>query len=942
MKKNILSLLPLFWVAVLLVNPAFTQSYKRIPGGVLVQLREKNGGAKTVKLTVISDKIIRVTATPADSFPAAQSLMVIPQKTFTGYRVAASASSLQLRTGSLAATVSLTDGSVVFADKNGRVISAAKNGTQFTLAPVDGQRQYRIFQAFNSPADEAIYGLGQHQEGVMNYKSRQVQLLQQNSDVAVPFMVSSKNYGLLWDNYSITRVGDTRDPQQLSALNLYDKDGNAGALTATYALGDSIITRRESEINSPYLNSLPKYPKGFDMGKGTVYYEGNIEAKETGTYSFHLYFGGYIKCWVDGRLLADAWRQSWNPASAELPIALQAGKKTAIKIEWRPESNEPYIGLTFLPPVPAAEKDQFAFSSEAGDQLDYYFVSGENMDEVISGYRRLTGKAIMLPKWAFGFWQSRERYKTQEEILSTVAEFRKRGIGLDNIVEDWSYWKVDQWGSHEFDETRFPDPAGMIKTLHDKYHTQFMISVWPKYYTNTANYAAMNAKGYLYKRNVELGRRDWIGPGYTSTFYDAYNPGARADFWKQINEKLYSKGVDAWWMDASEPDIHSNVSIEDRKDFMNPTYLGNATKYFNAYALQNAKGIYEGQRSVDPGKRVFILTRSAYAGIQRYAAATWSGDIGARWRDMKNQIAAGINFCMSGLPYWTMDIGGFAVEKRYEQPGASDKAEWQEQMTRWYQFGAFAPVFRVHGQFPFREIYNTAPEDHPAYKSMLFYNRLRYRLMPYIYSLAGMAYQNNYTLMRGLVMDFAADKKTENINDQFMFGPSLLVNPVTEYKATSRQLYLPAGNGWYNAYDGSYQDGGQTINAAAPYERMPLFIKAGAIIPIGPAIQYTMEKPADTLTVFVYAGKSGSFKLYEDEGLNYNYEKGRFAVIPFSWNEASKTFTIGERKGSFEGMLTRRTVQIILADKQHPQALDAGVHPAKTLQYNGRAVTIRF
>jgi alpha-D-xyloside xylohydrolase len=422
-------------------------------------------------------------------------------------------------------------------DKAGKPITAEKeNSRSFIPAPVDGQNQYAIYQAFKSPGDEALYGLGQHQEGMMNYKGKDVLLLQQNSDVAVPFMVSNKNYGLLWDNYSITRFGETRQYQTLSSLKLFDKDGNTGGLTATYKYPESVFTaRKEAEINYPWLNTLSKFPEGFKLDKGSVTWEGSIESDFSGEHKFHLYYAGYIKIWLDGKLVLDAWRQNWNPASYKWQYNLEKGKKTSIKIEWNPDAAESYLALKWLSPVPLAEKDQYAFSSEAGDQVDYYFVYGGNMDEVISGYRKLTGKATMVPKWAMGFWQSRERYKTQEEILNTVAEFRKRGIGLDNIVEDWSYWKEDQWGSHEFDETRFPDAAGMIKTLHEKYHTQFMISVWPKYYTNTANYATMNAKGYLYKRNVELGRRDWIGTGYTSTFYDAYNPGARAEFWKQIN-----------------------------------------------------------------------------------------------------------------------------------------------------------------------------------------------------------------------------------------------------------------------------------------------------------------------------------------------------------------------------------------------------------------------
>jgi alpha-D-xyloside xylohydrolase len=917
---------------------ANAQTFQKIPGGVVV--KPANGSARAVRISVLSDKIIRVNASADELFKRDASLSVIPQTQKPVFTVLSSATVVQLKTKAITASISLSNGTVSFATANGKpLLSELSNGRKFTPSPVDGEKQYSLYQAFSSSEEEGLYGLGQHQEGVMNYKGTDVLLLQQNSDVAVPFLLSSKHYGLLWDNYSITKFGDTRDQQQLSAFNLYDKDGNAGALTASYNLGDSVFVRREPEINSPYLNSLTKYPAGVDMGKATVYYDGSIEAKETGLHTFHLYSGGYIKLWIDGKLWVDTWRQSWNPESSRLPVPLEAGKKTSIKIEWRPESNEPYIRLTFLPPLPANGKNQYAFASEAGDIIDYYFVYGNNADEVISGYRKLTGKATLIPKWALGFWQSRERYKTQEEILTTVAEFRRRGIGLDNIVEDWSYWKQDQWGSHEFDETRFPDAAGMIKTLHEKYHAQIMISVWPKYYTNTANYADMNAKGYLYKRNVEIGRRDWIGKGYTSTFYDSYNAGARAAFWKQINEKLFSKGIDAWWMDASEPDIHSNVSIEDRKDFMNPTALGNSTKYFNGYALQNAKGIYEGQRSADASKRVFILTRSAFAGMQRYAAATWSGDIGARWRDMRNQISAGLNFCMSGLPYWTMDVGGFAVEHRYEHPNEADKAEWQEQITRWYQYGAFAPLFRVHGQFPFREIYNTAPDDHPAYKSMLYYNKLRYRLMPYIYSLAGNTYQKDYTLMRALVMDFDDDKNVKNIDDQFMFGPAFLVNPVSEYKATNRQLYLPKG-GWYNAYNGVYTDGGKTITAEAPYERMPLFVRAGSIVPLGPAVQYTMQKQPDTLTVFVYAGKNGSFSLYEDEGINYNYEKGKFSTINFTWNDAAGTLQIGQRNGSFNGMLTTRLIRVVLVSSQHSAPLDAETTAADSVIYSGKPVTI--
>jgi alpha-D-xyloside xylohydrolase len=408
-----------------------------------------------------------------------------------------------------------------------------------------------------------------------------------------------------------------------------------------------------------------------------------------------------------------------------------------------------------------------------------------------------------------------------------------------------------------------------------------------------------------------------------------------------MNEKLYSKGVDAWWMDATEPDILSNTSIEERKKLIAPVALGSSTSYFNDFAVENAKGVYEGQRRTNALDRVFILTRSAYAGLQKYAAVTWSGDIGARWNDLQNQVAAGMNFSLSGLPYWTTDIGGFSVEKRYENATGSDLDEWRELMTRWYQFGAFCPIFRVHGQYPYREIFNVAPASHPAYKSMLYYDQLRYRLMPYIYSVAGQVYHNDYTMMRPLVMDFAADKAVENIADQYMFGPSFLVNPVYEYKARDRWVYLPANTGWYNFYTGAYQAGGQRINAKAAYERMPLYVKEGSIVPVGPPLQYAGEKPADPITLYVYTGKDAAFTLYEDEGTNYNYEKGLYSNIPVTYKEATKTLTIGQRKGSYPGMLNQRTFNVIWISRTNALSPDRKNNkPAATIQYLGEQVSV--
>jgi alpha-D-xyloside xylohydrolase len=428
--------------------------------------------------------------------------------------------------------------------------------------------------------------------------------------------------------------------------------------------------------------------------------------------------------------------------------------------------------------------------------------------------------------------------------------------------------------------------------------------------------------------------------GYVSTFYDAFNPEARKLFWSQINTNLYKLGIDGWWLDATEPDILSNISVEDRKALMKPTYVKSPSKYFNTYAVKNAQGIYEGQRLESPDKRSFILTRSAYAGLQRYGAATWSGDIVSRWEDFKLQIPAGLNFCAAGMPYWTTDIGGFAVEKRYEKPSAADLDEWRELQTRWLQYGAFCPLFRVHGQFPYREMFNIAPENSIQYKSMLYYDRLRYHLMPYIYSLAGATYINDYTIMRPLVMDFGSDSLAYNCSDQFMFGPAFMVAPVVQYRARTRVVYLPAGGGWYNLYTGEFYAGGQSVNVAAPLEQIPLFVKEGSIIPLGPEIQYATQKSDEPITLLVYTGKDCSFDLYEDDGLNTEYEKGAYSIIPVSYDEKSKTVTVGKLKGGFKGSENFRKFRIIWFDKTNPKKFELNLTSGEIIDYKGESVDI--
>jgi alpha-D-xyloside xylohydrolase len=938
---------------ILLLVSCQKDNFKVLDDGIVISLHQRcDQQPKLVKLQVITENIIHVSASPIDSFAQSKSLIVeekeLPK---ADWSVEREGDKLILKTAALFASISLSTGEVTFSDKNGRTIlqEIEGGGKSFFADTLSGQTIFKIRQIFDSPGDEAFYGLGQHQDNILNYKGHNVELMQQNMIAVIPFLASSRNYGILWDNYSITRFGDPREYQNINTLKLFSEEENEGGLTAKYMLNsDSLnpfVIKTEDKIDFTFRGCLEDLPDGYSFTDGYIEWSGYLESDEAGVHKFQLYSSAYSKVWIEGELVVDAWRQWWLPWTNYFDINMEQGKKYSIKIKWNPGghgelSNGPYMALKYLSPVEPKQQNNLSLYSEVADNIDYYFIYGNNLDRVISGYRTLTGKATLMPKWAMGLWQSRERYQTQDQLLDVVKEYRKRQIPLDNIVLDWFYWRADQWGSHEFDPARFPDPEGMISTLHEKYHTQIMISVWPKFYEGIDNYKLFDQKGWLYKKNIELRSKDWIG--YVSTYYDAFNPGARKLFWDLMNKKLYSKGIDAWWMDATEPEILSNISNYEKSLLMDPTYLGPGARYMNAYSLLNSKGVYEGQRRVNPDQRVFILTRSAFAGQQRYASATWSGDLASTWYDMQAQIPAGINFSLSGIPYWTFDIGGFAVERRYENATGENLDEWRELMTRWFQFGAFCPLFRIHGQYPYREIYNVAPKGHIAYETMVRFDKLRYSLMPYIYSLAGMAYHDDYTIMRGLLMDFPGDTNVCNLGDQYMFGPAILVNPVYSYKATSRNVYLPVSAGWYDLYSGKYYKGGQTINADAPLSKMPLFVKSGSILLKGPEKQYTMEKPANPITVFIYRGKEAVFTLYEDEGTNYNYEKGIYSEITFIYNDELNRLIIGDRMGSYPGMLENRIFDIITVSDTRPISFEEEPDPDIEIEYSGQRVDVEL
>lgn len=935
-------------VAAMVPFTLLAENVQQVKNGMVVKVQGKAGKpTKSVRIQAWGDEVVRVTSTLNANFAKNKSLIVkedaLPTVAVTTKRLK---DTVVLSTRALVVKVSTKDGGVAFFNTKGeRIVAESKNGTSFKIAEnAAPYKAYAMQQVFDSPANEAIYGLGQQQSDEFNYKGKNETLFQYNTKVSVPFIVSNKNYGILWDNYSLTRYGNPNDYSNIGMFKLYDSEGNAGALTASYYtkadLSKPIIKRSESKIDYENLEDIKQFPKDFQFVGAKITWEGKIEPQESGNFWFKLYYAGYTKVFLDGKeVVAERWRTAWNPNTYKFNMDLVKGKKYDLRIEWKPDGGISYIGFKALAPVDASQQAKVSFWSEFGRQIDYYFIKGSNIDGVIKGYRNLTGKAPIMPKWAMGFWQSRERYKSSKELVGVVSEYRKRNIPIDNIVLDWSYWPVDAWGSHEFDAKFFPDPKAMVDNLHEL-NAHIMISVWPKFYQTTEHFKEFDSKGWMYKQAIKDSVRDWIGSGYIGSFYDAYNPDARKLFWSQMRDHLFSKGFDAWWMDASEPDILSNSSLEYRKKLSTPTFLGSSTEYLNAYALVNAMAIYNGQMETAPEKRVFLLTRSGFAGLQKYSTAVWSGDIGTRWEDMKAQISAGLNFAMSGIPYWTMDIGGFCVEHRYEmaKEGSEDLDEWRELNTRWFQFGAFCPLFRVHGQYPYREIYNIAPEDHPAYKSMVYYDKLRYEMMPYIYTLASKAYFEDYTLMRALVMDYASDASVLNIADQYMFGPSVMVCPVYKYKARSREVYFPQGNGWFDLYTGKYTEGGTKEVVEAPYETMPLYVREGSIIPMGPAVSYALQSTDEPTKLVVYTGKDAKFSLYTDDGVSNSYKKGEYQSIPLTYNEATKSLTIGKCEGKMSAKAHKFTV--VWVSKDSPKSIQTAAD--KQIEYTGNEIVVKM
>ena len=818
----------------------------------------------------LTDKSIRVQY-QIGNVKETQEFVLIYKPDVPNFTVKESDNSLQLSTKALTVTFNKITGILQFLDKSGKVFLTEKANSRI-MKPntVMGESCFDAQLGFESPQDEYLFGLGQFQDGFYNLKNRSRKLIQVNSQIAIPFLVSNKGYGLLWHQYGLTYFNPSN--QNISLVKNTVNEGENREVEVTTTSGTQKVSQQQSV------------------------YSGTFSVAKDGEYSLMLDLGD-----MDSRHLVlidgiDVINQSnlWLPPAVSQLINLKAGEHS-VKVVCK-SSNTPTLGLKL-------SNNETVFNSPNAKSLDYVVFAGKNTDEIIANYRNLSGTVPMLPKWAFGFWQCRERYTSGEHLVNTVKEFRKRNLPVDVIVQDWQYWGKYGWGVPKFDETHYPEPEKFIKELHDL-NTHFSVSVW-----ENLNKESEIAKEYISK-NLFIPNSPWI---------DIFNPEAQTTHWNALNKNLFTLDVDSWWMDATEPE---NDALRGKQ-----TFFGLGDFYRLTYPLFVSKAVYEGQRNTNPEKRVAILTRSAFLGQQRYATINWSGDIGWNWDAYKRQIVAGLNYNLTGMPYWTTDIGGFF------RPGSGQYKDekYHEILTRWFQWAVFNPIFRMHGYQTETEPWKYGEKVEYNMRAMM---NLRYQLMPYIYSEAWQISKSNSTLMRPLIMDFNEDTTAVSQAYQYMFGKSFLVAPVTSPNVTNWDVYLPKSNSWYDFWSGKRFDGGQTISAPTSLDIIPVFVKEGSIIPLGNVVQNTKEKQ-DVLEIRVYMGKNASFTLYEDEGDNYNYEKGKRVEIPINWDEKTQTLTFENQKGIYNNAISVYTMNIKWISGNGSEAKN------KTIKYYGKKTVIK-
>jgi alpha-D-xyloside xylohydrolase len=864
--------------AMLCLFPLFSQgqtfrSYNQVKDGVEITT---SGGI--IGIYPLSDNAVRVKFF-TDKTTALPELVFTSPVANTEFKVSESARKIEITSKSISIGIEKQTGKIDFADHSGAIFLSEQAGTRkLTPDSVMGEPCYRAELSFNSPEDEFLFGLGQFQDGHYNIRGVSRRLTQVNSQIAVPFIYSDKGYGLLWHQYGLT-------------------DFNPA---------DNFITleKQETAVAGDQKAEVTTTSGTQKISQNQSLYKGKFTVPEDGIYSIFMDLGDMGNrhfVTIDGNPCIDQTNM-WLPPTVGAMVNLKAGIHE-VQLICKSDNN---------PRISWKLKDNYTtFRSPNAKMLDYVVVYGPSADSVIRSYRNLTGNAPMFPLWAYGFWQCRERYTSGAHLVETVKQFRKRNLPMDVIVQDWQYWGNQGWGVPQFDEVNYPNPAGFIKEIHDL-NARFNISIWSNPDKNSTI-----GKEYVAKNRFIPGTK-WL---------DYFNPETRKDYWNTLNDNMFIHGVDSWWMDAVEPE---NDALRGER-----THMGVGDFYRLTYPLFVSQAVYEGQRETTSDKRVCILTRSAFLGQQRYGVINWSGDIGGTWDAYKRQIVAGLNFTITGLPYWTTDIGGFF------RPGSSQYTDekYHDLLIRWFQWSVFNPIFRMHGYQSETEPwkYGQAVEDHM--RTML---NLRYKMLPYIYSEAWQVTKNGSTMMRPLVMDFREDKDALGQPYAYMFGKSMLVTPITEAGVNEWNVYLPKSTGWFDLWTGKHYIGGQSINTAAPLDKIPVFVKAGSIIPLGPEVQYTGEKKWDNLEIRVYEGSDGVFTLYEDEGDNYNYEKGVYSTITFSWDDAKKILTIGKRIGSFAGMLAERKFNILCVSMNKPAGLQNKAKVDKEVSYTGSEVIVNF
>lgn len=829
----------------------------------------------TLSITPLSDMAIRVQL--HQGLQESKDLVLVNHLPTPVFSVEETTMSLILRTKKVTAIFDKATGGLIYQDKTGTpFLSEIKGSRKLAPATIQGEPCFLAELAFDSPSQEYLFGLGQFQDGHFNLRNIPRRLIQVNTQIAMPFLYSSRGFGLLWNQYGLT---DFNPADSFVVLKKLDSlTGDKKELEVTTTSGTQKISNRQSLYTG--ILDIPhdgEYALMLDMGA--------MESR-------HLLIIDGIPCIDQSNL--------WLPPAASTIVPLKAGKND-VQIVCR-SSNVPTLSWK-------QRNDQTVFRSPHARSIDYTVFLGKAPDEIIAGFRALSGNAPLLPLWAYGFWQCRERYTSGEHLVNTVEEFRKKSLPVDVIVQDWQYWGKHGWGVPQFDSTHYPNPKQFIKRLHDL-HTRFSISVWEN----------IDQKSEVGKEYVQAGL--YIP---NSPWVDIYKPETRQKHWQVLKENLYDLGVDSWWMDATEPE---NDALAGKK-----THWGPGEFYRLTYPLLVSKTVYEGQRKSDPAKRVAILTRSAFPGQQRYGTINWSGDIGWNWDAFRRQIVAGLHFSLTGMPYWTTDIGGFF------RPGQGQYTDtnYHEILTRWFQWGVFNPVFRMHG-------YQTETEPwkygQTVENRMRDYLNLRYRLIPYIYSESWLVTKKGSTLMRPLVMDFPTDSMAIKQKFQYQFGHSLLVAPVVEPGVSRWSVYLPSSTSWYDFWTNQVYQGGQQAIVDASLDKIPVFAKAGTILPLSNPVQFTSIKAFDTLEVRVYRGANGKFDLYLDEGDNYAYEKGAYGLIPFTWDEQQKVLRIGAASGSYRERYRKRIFHVVFIDHASANTKHKG-EKRQTISYVGKPVQVR-